>query len=175
MSKLIFKTLAVLAAAAAFMLPGANRNTFAADASPSAAAAPAPDEPGTRSFTLVSVEADGTKFWLPSVIAVEQGDKVKLTLINNVPGASNQHGFTIPAYNITEVVTRGVPKTIMFIADMRTRVSAAFSIKCQPSAEICIPYGISSSCITGSGESIPGEADSRSHSSATSLQPEEVI
>ena len=87
MSKAIFKTLAVLAAAAAFMLPGANRNTFAADAAPSAAAAPAPDEPGTRSFTLVSVEVDGTKFWLPSAIAVEQGDKVKLTLINNVPGA----------------------------------------------------------------------------------------
>jgi plastocyanin len=116
MSKLIFKTLAVLAAAVAFMFAGANRNTFAADAAPSAAAAPA-EEPGTRSFTLVSVEVDGTKFWLPSAIAVEQGDKVKLTLINNVPGASNQHGFTIPAYNITEVVTRGTPKTITFVAD----------------------------------------------------------
>jgi plastocyanin len=116
MSKAIFKTLAVLAAAAAFMLPGANRNTFAADAPPTAAAAPA-DEPGTRSFTLVSVEVDGTKFWLPSVIAVEQGDKVKLTLLNNVPGASNQHGFTIPAYNITEVVTRGVPTKVSFVAD----------------------------------------------------------
>ena len=115
MSKLFFKTLAVIAAAAAFMLPGMNRNTFAADAAPSAAAAP--EEPGTRSFTLVSVEVDGTKFWLPSAIAVEQGDKVKLTLINNVPGASNQHGFTIPAYNITEVVTRGTPKTITFVAD----------------------------------------------------------
>jgi plastocyanin len=117
MSKAIFKTLAVLAAAAAFMLPGANRNTFAADAAPSPAAAPAPEEPGTRSFTLVSVEVDGTKFWLPSVIAVEQGDKVKLTLINNVPGAENKHGFTIPAYNITEVVTRGVPTKVSFVAD----------------------------------------------------------
>ena len=37
MSKAIFKTLAVLAAAATFMLPGANRNTFAADAPPTAA------------------------------------------------------------------------------------------------------------------------------------------
>jgi nitrosocyanin len=117
MSKVMFKTLAVIAAAAAFMLPGANRNAYAADAAPSAAAAPAVDEPGTRSFTVVSVEVDGTKFWLPSVIAVEQGDKVKLTLMNQVPGASNQHGFTIPAYNITEVVTRGTPKTITFVAD----------------------------------------------------------
>jgi plastocyanin len=118
MSKMIFKTLAVIAAAAAFMFPGTNRIAYAQNAAPSApAAAPAPDEPGTRSFTVVSVEVDGTKFWLPSAIAVEQGDKVKLTLINNVPGASNQHGFTIPAYNITEVVTRGTPKTITFVAD----------------------------------------------------------
>jgi plastocyanin len=117
MSKVMFKTLAVIAAAAAFMLPGATRNAYAADAAPPAAAAPAPDEPGTRSFTVVSVEVGGTKFWLPSVIAVEQGDKVKLTLMNQVPGASNQHGFTIPAYNITEVVTRGMPKTITFVAD----------------------------------------------------------
>lgn len=117
MSKAVFKTLAVIAAAAAFMLPSATRNVYAADAAPSAAAAPTPDEPGTRSFTVVAVEVDGTKFWLPSVIAVEQGDKVKLTLINNVPGASNQHGFTIPAYSITEVVTRGTPKTITFVAD----------------------------------------------------------
>jgi nitrosocyanin len=118
MSKATFKILAIIGALAAFMLPSANRIAYAQNAAPSAAAAaPAPDEPGTRSFTVVSVEVDGTKFWLPSAIAVEQGDKVKLTLINNVPGASNQHGFTIPAYNITEVVTRGTPKTITFVAD----------------------------------------------------------
>jgi nitrosocyanin len=118
MSKATFKILAVIGALAAFMLPSANRIAYAQESAPSAAAAaPAPDEPGTRSFTVVSVEVDGTKFWLPSAIAVEQGDKVKLTLINNVPGASNQHGFTIPAYNITEVVTRGTPKTITFVAD----------------------------------------------------------
>ncbi len=116
MSKAIFATLAMIVAAAAFMFPSITHNAYAQGAAPSAAAAPA-DEPGTRSFTVVSVEVDGTKFWLPSAIAVEQGDKVKLTLINNVPGASNQHGFTIPAYNVTEVVTRGTPKTITFVAD----------------------------------------------------------
>jgi nitrosocyanin len=121
MSKANLKILAVIGALAALMLPSANRIAYAQNAAPPAAApgltAPAADEPGTRSFTVVSVEVDGTKFWLPSAIAVEQGDKVKLTLINNVPGASNQHGFTIPAYNITEVVTRGTPKTITFVAD----------------------------------------------------------
>jgi|SRR5208282_5339908 len=119
MSKGMLKTMAAVAAMAAFMLPGASRLATAADAAPSAAAAPAPamEEPGTRSFTLVSVEVDDAKIWLPSVIAVEQGDKVKLTLKNLVPGATNQHGFSIPAYNITEVVTRGEPKTITFVAD----------------------------------------------------------
>jgi len=121
MSKAMLKTMAAMAAVAAFMLPSAGRIAAAADAAPSAAAAPAPavDEPGTRKFTLVSVEVDNTKFWLPSVIAVEQGDKVTLTLKNQVPGAgpSNQHGFTIPAYNIEEIVTPDAPKTVTFVAD----------------------------------------------------------
>jgi len=41
---------------------------------------------------------------------------VKLTLKNLVPGADNKHGFSIPAYNVTEVVTRDEPKTITFVA-----------------------------------------------------------
>ncbi|MGA7870221.1 MAG: cupredoxin domain-containing protein [Candidatus Binatus sp.] len=117
MSKARLKTMAAIAAVAALMLPSVSRIAMAQGAAPSAAAAPAMEEPGTRSFKLVSVEVDGAKIWLPSVIAVEQGDKVKLTLENLVPGASNQHGFTIPAYNITEVVTRGEPKTVTFVAD----------------------------------------------------------
>lgn len=118
MSKAMLKTMAAIAAVAAIMLPGASRIAMAQGAPAAApAAAPAMDEPGTRSFTMVSIEDDGAKIWLPSVIAVDQGDKVKLTLKNLVPGAENQHGFTIPAYNITEVVTRGEPKTITFVAD----------------------------------------------------------
>jgi len=117
----MLKTMAAIAVVAAFTLPGANRIAMAQGAAPSApglvSPPPAADEPGTRSFTMVSVEVDDAKVWLPSVIAVEQGDKVKLTLKNLVPGASNQHGFTIPAYNITEIVTRGEPKTITFVAD----------------------------------------------------------
>ena len=117
MSKAMLKTMAAIAAVAAIMLPGASRIAMAQAPAAAPAAAPVADEPGTRSFNMVSIEADGAKIWLPSVIAVDQGDKVKLTLKNLVPGAENQHGFTIPAYNITEVVTRGVPKTITFLAD----------------------------------------------------------
>jgi nitrosocyanin len=126
MIKAMLKTMAAIAVVASLMLSGANRIAMAQGAAP-AAPAPAMDEPGTRSFTLVSVEVDDTKFWLPSVIAVEQGDKVKLTLKNQVPGASNQHGFTIPAYNIAEVVTRGTPKTITFVADK----AGVFQYSCQ--------------------------------------------
>jgi nitrosocyanin len=109
----MLKTMAAIAVVASLMISGANRIALAQGAAP----APAMEEPGTRSFTMVSIEADGAKIWLPSVIAVEQGDKVKLTLKNLVPGADNKHGFTIPAYNITEVVTRDEPKTVTFVAD----------------------------------------------------------
>jgi len=70
-----------------------------------------------KTFTLVSVMIDETKLWLPSSIMVEKGDHVKITLKNMVPGAANQHGFSLPAYGITEVVTSGTPKTVEFTAD----------------------------------------------------------
>jgi hypothetical protein len=36
-----------------------------------------------KKFTLINVDLDGTKIWLPSSIMVHQGDAVELTLINN--------------------------------------------------------------------------------------------
>ena len=131
MTKAMLKTMAAIAVVASFMISGANRVAMAqgtANSGPGLTSPPpATNEPGTRSFTMVSIEADGAKIWLPSVIAVEQGDKVKLTLKNLVPGADNKHGFTIPAYNITEVVTRDEPKTITFVADK----SGVFPFSCQ--------------------------------------------
>ena len=127
MSKMILTKIALLAGMTIFMLFGASL-TIAADAPPAAGATTATmEEPGTKAFTVVSVETDGVKFWLPSALIVDQGDKVKLTLKNEVPGASNQHGFTIPAYNITEIVTRGEPKTITFVADK----AGVFPYSCQ--------------------------------------------
>src|SRR5687767_12724974 len=69
------------------------------------------------SFTVVNVEYEGTKIWLPATLVVKKGTTVKVKLINNVPSDPNQHGFAIPAYNIAEVVTRGEPKTLEFKAD----------------------------------------------------------
>jgi nitrosocyanin len=110
-----FRTLAIVAIAGAMMISASAHIGITAEAQPSAAGA-APDG-GTVNFTLVSVLIDDVKFWLPSTIVVNQGDKVKLTLKNQVPGADITHGFTIPGYNIAEVVTRGQPKTITFVAD----------------------------------------------------------
>ena len=70
-----------------------------------------------KTFTVVAEQINKTKFWFPSNIMVNQGDNVKLVLKNDIEGADNTHGFTIPAYGITEVITRGVPKTVTFTAD----------------------------------------------------------
>src|SRR5260370_37100239 len=64
---------------------------------------------------------------MPSGIGVEKGEKVKPTPKNLVPGVENKHGFTIPAYNITEVVTRDEPKTVSFVADK----AGVFPFSCQ--------------------------------------------
>src|SRR5579863_10143072 len=110
------RKLATVASAAAILITAFSLAARAqAPAAP--AAAPAPAAEGTKSFTLVSVMIDDAKFWLPSTIVVDQGDKVQLTLKNNVPGADVTHGFSIPGYNITELVNRGTPKTITFVAD----------------------------------------------------------
>jgi len=73
---------------------------------------------GEKKFTLTSELIGDTKFWIPSTIVVEQGDKVTLNLKNEVPGTSVTHGFELPAYNVSEIVTRGEkPKVVHFTAD----------------------------------------------------------
>jgi nitrosocyanin len=66
-------------------------------------------------LTIVNLEYEGTKIWLPGTIVVPQGAKVTLNLINNTP--SGQHGFAIPAFNVAVVVEKGVPQTVEFVAD----------------------------------------------------------
>lgn len=68
-------------------------------------------------FTLVNVEYEGTKIWLPATLVVHKGDKVKVKLINNVKSDPNQHGFKIAAFNVEAVVNRGEPKELEFVAD----------------------------------------------------------
>src|SRR5262245_65594099 len=87
----------------------------------------AADEPATATFTEVNVEYEGSKLWLPGTITVKKGTKVMLKLINNVPSDPNQHGFAIPDYKIAEIVNRGEPKNVEFVADK----AGIFPIICQ--------------------------------------------
>ena len=78
-------------------------------------------------FTIVAEQIGKAKFWLPSEIIVNQGDKVKLVLKNEIEGADVTHGFELDGYGIKEVVTRGVPKEVSFTADK----SGIFPYFCQ--------------------------------------------
>lgn len=81
----------------------------------------------TAVLTVVNVEYEGTKMWLPGTLVVKKGTKVTLNLVNNVPPDGSQHGFTIPAYKIEVLVTKGEPKTVEFTADK----AGVFEIRCQ--------------------------------------------
>ncbi len=73
---------------------------------------------GVRKFTEVSVLIGETKFWLPSTLVVNEGDKVEITLKNQMPGVQNsEHGFEIAAYGIEKIVTAGKTETVEFTAD----------------------------------------------------------
>jgi plastocyanin len=80
-----------------------------------------------RSFTLVNVEYEGTKVWVPATLIVQKGDTVKIKLINNVKSDPNQHGFALPDFKVAAVVDRGEPKTVEFVADK----AGLFSSTCQ--------------------------------------------
>ena len=80
-----------------------------------------------RQFTVVNIEFEGSKIWVPSTLVVHKGDKVKIKLINNVKSDPNQHGYSISAFNVAAVVTRGEPQTVEFTADK----AGIFPITCQ--------------------------------------------
>lgn len=77
-----------------------------------------------RSITIVNYEFEGVKQWLPGTIIAKKGDEVELTLINNVP--SGDHGFFIPAYKVTKVVSKGKKEVVKFTADKE----GLFEMKC---------------------------------------------
>jgi nitrosocyanin len=82
---------------------------------------------GKVALTIVNVEYEGTKVWVPSTIVAKKGDKITLKLVNNVPSDPSQHGFAVPDYKIAEIVDRGQPKTVEFTVDR----AGIFPIICQ--------------------------------------------
>jgi nitrosocyanin len=113
MTRLGFRTAALLATGLALAaIAGARAEEKAA---------------GKVSLTIVNIEYEGSKIWVPTTIVAHKGDKVSLKLINNVPSDPSQHGFAIPDYKIAEIVDRGQPKTVEFTADR----AGVFPIICQ--------------------------------------------
>jgi len=111
-------TLIIGSVAATFSSTARGQEAAPAAAPSTSTAGSSETAPGEKKFTLVSEQIGDTKFWFPSTIVVEPGDKVTLMLKNEVPGTSVTHGFELPAYKISEVVTRGEkPKVVHFTAD----------------------------------------------------------
>ena len=80
-----------------------------------------------RKFTVVNVLYEGSKLFVPSVLIVEKGEKVQIKIINKIPGDPPNHGFSIPAFGVEEVVNSGESKTVEFTADK----AGLFEVKCQ--------------------------------------------
>lgn len=67
--------------------------------------------------TLVNIEFEGTKIWVPGPVVVHKGDTVRIKAINNVKSDPPVHGLAIEAYGIQSVVNVGKPEAIEFKAD----------------------------------------------------------
>jgi nitrosocyanin len=79
-----------------------------------------------REVTLVNIEFEGTKVWVPGPVVVYKGDTVKIKAINNVKSEPPVHGLAIEAYGIQAVVNVGKPESIEFKADK----AGIFPISC---------------------------------------------
>lgn len=70
-----------------------------------------------REVTLVNIEFEGTKIWVPGPVVVYKGDTVKINAINNVKSDPPVHGLAVEAYGIQTLVNVGKPEAIDFKAD----------------------------------------------------------
>jgi nitrosocyanin len=71
----------------------------------------------TTEVTLVNIEFEGTKIWVPGPTVVKKGDTVRIKAINNVQSEPPVHGLAIEAYGIHALVNMGKPEIIEFKAD----------------------------------------------------------
>jgi nitrosocyanin len=76
--------------------------------------------------TIVNIEFEGTKVWVPGPVVVRKGDTVRIKAINNVKSDPPVHGLAIEAYSIQALVNVGTPATIEFKADK----AGIFPISC---------------------------------------------
>jgi len=80
----------------------------------------------TTEVTIVNIEFEGTKIWVPGPVVVKKGDIVRIKAINNVKSDPPVHGIAIEAYGIQALVNVGKPEIIEFKADK----AGIFPISC---------------------------------------------
>ena len=122
----------VFLAVSSLILAGGLASSEELKAAPAATGAPAQIEKkaeaaSEKAFTVVAIEYEGSKVWVPGTLIVKKSDKVKINLINNIKSEPNTHGYAIDAYGIKEVIARGEPKSVTFTADK----TGIFTIYCQ--------------------------------------------
>ena len=88
---------------------------------------PAAEKPAVVEYTVVAVEMDGAKFWIPNDLIVYEGDPIKLNLVNNIKSEPNTHGYAIDEFGVKQVVARGETRTVVFTASK----AGLFKIYCQ--------------------------------------------
>ena len=71
----------------------------------------------TTEVTIVNIEFEGTKIWVPGPVVVKKGDIVRIKAINNVKSDPPVHGIAIETYGIQALVNVGKPEIIEFKAD----------------------------------------------------------
>ena len=70
-----------------------------------------------REITVVNIEYEGSKVWVPATLVAKKGEKVRVKLINKVKSDPNVHGFAIPDFGVKVDVYRDKPETVEFTAD----------------------------------------------------------
>ena len=76
-----------------------------------------PPHAAAADFTLVNIKYEGSNIWVPGPIVVKKGETVKIKAINNVKDDPAEHGLSIEAFGVKQVVNRGKPETVEFKAD----------------------------------------------------------
>ncbi len=78
---------------------------------------PAGGQDVNREITVVNIEFEGSKVWVPATLVVKKGERVRVKLINKVKSDPNVHGFAIPDFGVKVDVYRDKPETVEFTAD----------------------------------------------------------
>ena len=116
------RTRSLIAVAALALVAVGARRVLSQDA-----AKPAEESAPDVKATIVGVQYEGVKMWLPGEVFAKAGDTVEIKVINKIPGEGTMHGFSIDAFGVKKVVAQGETAIVRFKADK----AGIFPIYCQ--------------------------------------------